>query len=475
MKRLFRVTVTVLAVVFAICAPRAAAEPLAVRCGRILDPATRTVRTGATVFLDDGKVSAATPPAGARTLDLSAFTCLPGLIDAHTHLLLQGDATSAEYDEQVLLESGPYRALRAARAATIALDHGFTTVRDLGTEGAGFADVDLKRAFERGVLPGPRVFASGPAMSVTGGYPLLGYSWERKMPDGVLKCDGPDDCRKAVRFQVQNGVDWIKVYADRSYYRTPEGGWAAIPNFTPEEMKAIVEEAHKLRKKVAAHSMTPSGHRVALSAGVDSTRARRRPRRRHRESNGRPESRVLPDDHGLGLREGPAVEDEPDLGPALDRRAGLLQEGIQGRRSDRVRNGRGRVRLGQAEPGRGVLLHGRVGHDAVGRAPLGHRRRGRSPRASGHAGLPRAWLCGRSRGGRGRPADGHQGDGEDGRGDFARKGREEAGLTRTLSRRVALSLAAPLVFFLESESALAQAPAEPVAPTAQPASVLHLS
>ena len=143
-------------------------------------------------------------------------------------------------------------------------------MRDLGTEGAGFADVDLKRAFDRGILPGPRVFTSGPAMSVTGGYPLLGYSWERKMPDGVLKCDGPDDCRKAVRFQVQNGVDWIKVYADRSYYRTPDGGWAAIPNFTPDEMKAIVEEAHKLRKKVAAHSMTPSGHRVALAAGVDS-------------------------------------------------------------------------------------------------------------------------------------------------------------------------------------------------------------
>jgi len=90
------------------------------------------------------------------------------------------------------------------------------------------------------------------------------------MPDGVLKCDGADDCRRAVRFQVQNGVDWIKVYADRSYRRRPDGGFESIANFTPEELGAIVDEAHRLRKKVAAHSITPTGHRAALAAGVDS-------------------------------------------------------------------------------------------------------------------------------------------------------------------------------------------------------------
>ena len=278
MKRSLSLSLAVLALSFG--APRVAAQPLVVKCGKLLDPATRTVHAGVLVVFDGGKVSdtkaaLAAAENAARTgakvlLDLSAYTCLPGLIDAHTHLLLQGDATAEEYDEQVLKESTPYRALRATAAARIALDHGFTTLRDLGTEGAGFTDVDLRKAFALEIVPGPRVLAAGPAMTPTGRYPLLGYSWERKMPDGVLKCDGADECRKAVRYQAQYGVDWIKVYADGSYYRTPDGGWASIPNFTQDEMNAIVDEAHRLRKKVAAHSMTPTGHRIALAAGVDS-------------------------------------------------------------------------------------------------------------------------------------------------------------------------------------------------------------
>lgn len=248
--------------------PPSPAPDLAVRCGRLLDPATRTVRPGAVLHLSGGSV-VDKAVAGETSLDLSRFTCVPGLIDAHVHLLLQGDATSAEYDEQVLRESTPFRALRAAAAARVALSHGFTTVRDMGTEGAGFTDVDLKKAFEKGVLDGPRLFTSGPAMGVTGSYPLSGFSWERKMPDGVLKCDGADDCRRAVRYQVEHGVDWIKVYADRSYYRTKDGVWASLVNFTAEELKAIVDEAHRQRRKVAAHSITPSGHHAALAAGVD--------------------------------------------------------------------------------------------------------------------------------------------------------------------------------------------------------------
>ena len=261
-----------------------AAQPLTVKCGTLLDPGSRSSKANVEIFFEGGKVkglgsssdvaapapSSPSKKSSSEVLDLSAYTCLPGLVDAHTHLLLQGDATSEEYDEQVLKESTPYRALRAVAAARIALDHGFTTVRDLGTEGAGFTDTDLRKAFERGIVPGPRVLAAGPAMTPTGRYPLLGYSWERKMPDGVLKCDGADECRKAVRYQAQYGVDWIKVYADGSYFRTQDGGWASVPNFTQDEMNAIVDEAHRLRKKVAAHSMTPTGHRIALAAGVDS-------------------------------------------------------------------------------------------------------------------------------------------------------------------------------------------------------------
>jgi imidazolonepropionase-like amidohydrolase len=185
-------------------------------------------------------------------------------------VLLQGDATADDYDVQLLKESLPYRALRATGAMRIALEHGFTTLRDIGNEGAGFADVDLKRAVEEGIVAGPRLFVATKALAPTGAYGLSGYAWELSVPKGVEMCDGPDACRRAVRDQIEHGADWIKVYADRSYYKQPDGQFRSLPNFTLEEMTAIVDQAHRSRRKVAAHSITPSGHAIALAAGVDS-------------------------------------------------------------------------------------------------------------------------------------------------------------------------------------------------------------
>jgi len=244
----------------------------AIKAGRLLDVAAQKVRENVVIVVEAGRVKelASAVPPGASVIDLGAQTVLPGFIDAHTHVLLQGDATADDYDVQLLKESLPYRALRATRAMRIALDHGFTTLRDIGNEGAGFVDVDLKRAVEAGVLAGPRLFVATKALAPTGAYGLSGYAWELSVPKGVELCDGADACRRAVRDQIAHGADWIKVYADRSYYRQGDGQIRSLPNFTLEELTAIVDQAHRTRRKVAAHSMTPTGHAIVLAAGVDS-------------------------------------------------------------------------------------------------------------------------------------------------------------------------------------------------------------
>jgi imidazolonepropionase-like amidohydrolase len=267
-----RVVLAVSLVVLQASAAPAAAPTLAIKAGHILDVAAERDRGPAFVVVSGGRIReiTAAAPAGATVIDLSEYTLMPGFIDAHTHVLLQGDATSVEYDEQLLKESLPYRALRATRALQIALHHGFTTLRDIGNEGSGFADVDLKRAIAEGVIEGPNLFVATKALAPTGAYPLFGYSWELPVPHGVEVCDGPEGCRRSVRDQISHGADWIKVYADRGYYRLPDGQIRSLPNFTVEELTAIVDQAHRSRHKVAAHSITPSGHAVALAAGVDS-------------------------------------------------------------------------------------------------------------------------------------------------------------------------------------------------------------
>ena len=252
----------------------AAKKSVAIRAGKLIDGKSDTAVANAMILIEDGKIASVTPggspPSGVELIDLSNATVLPGLIDAHTHILLQGDVTEEDYDVQLLKQSIPYRAILAARNAKIALDHGFTALRDLETEGAMYADVDVKTAINRGEVPGPRLFVSTRAMAPTGMYPLLGFSWELELPHGVQPVDGVEGARLAVREQLSHGADWIKYYSDHGYHYEADGLLHGIVNFTDDEARAIVDETHRLGHRVAAHAISCDGIAAALRAGVDS-------------------------------------------------------------------------------------------------------------------------------------------------------------------------------------------------------------
>ncbi|BCS35904.2 hypothetical protein TBR22_A51390 [Luteitalea sp. TBR-22] len=202
-------------------------------------------------------------PTGTRRIDLPGATLLPGFIEGHTHLFLHPyDETS--WNDQVLKESLSLRTARAVNHAGNTLRAGFTTARDLGTEGAGYADHGLRQAIEQGIIPGPRLLIASKAIVATGSYGPAGYASEWDVPQGAQQADGAEGLARAAREQIGHGADWIKVYAD---YRWGPSG-EARPTFSEAELRTLVEVAASSGRKVAAHAATAEGMLRAVRAGV---------------------------------------------------------------------------------------------------------------------------------------------------------------------------------------------------------------
>jgi imidazolonepropionase-like amidohydrolase len=250
---------------------------IVIRAGTLIDGKSDTVRHDQIIVIRGNRidsvadVSSAKTPTDATVIDLSKATVLPGLIDSHTHIFLQGeDPAQGGYDVNILKYPASLRAARATVAVRRALDQGFTTLRDVETEGAGYGDVGIKQAIEGGYIPGPRLFVATRAISTTGGYPLEGYAPELTLPKGVEIVDGPVEARKAAREQLDNGADWIKVYMTHRSWVGKNGELASQPTLTLEEIKAIVDEVHGWGKKVACHAYSGIGLQRALDGGCDS-------------------------------------------------------------------------------------------------------------------------------------------------------------------------------------------------------------
>jgi imidazolonepropionase-like amidohydrolase len=248
-----------------------------IRAGVLIDGKSSSARRDQVIIIRGNRIESvggaagAKIPDGAKVIDLSRSTVLPGLIDSHTHIFLQGeDPEQGGYDVNILKYPLAYRAARAAVAARRALEQGFTTLRDVETEGAGYGDVGIRMAINEGYIPGPRLFVATRAISTTGGYMLEGYAPELTMPKGAQIVDGPVEARKAAREQLDHGADWIKVYMTHRSWVGKNGELVSQPTLTVEELRAIVDETHGWGKKVACHAYGGIGLRRALDGGCDS-------------------------------------------------------------------------------------------------------------------------------------------------------------------------------------------------------------
>jgi len=270
-----------LAAVLLCCAGLAGAQTspgtlTVIRAGTLIDGTSDAPQHNKLVFVRGERIEkvadgTAAIPAGAKVIDLSSSTVLPGLIDSHTHIFLWGEEPDkGGYDANILFPALAQRAARATVAARRALEQGFTTLRDLETEGAGYGDVGIKAAINEGTIPGPRLFVVTRAISSTGGYNLEGYAPELDMPKGAQLIDGPVEARKAAREQLDHGADWIKVYMTHRSWVDRAGNLVSQPTLTVEELRAIVDETHGWGKKVACHSYSGIGMQRALDGGCDS-------------------------------------------------------------------------------------------------------------------------------------------------------------------------------------------------------------
>jgi imidazolonepropionase-like amidohydrolase len=246
-----------------------------IKAGTLIDGRSSEVRRNQTIVIRGNRIESVggdvAAPAGAKVIDLSNMTVLPGMIDAHTHIFLQGeDPAEGGYDIQLLKFPIAYRAARATVSVRRALEQGFTTLRDVETEGAGYGDVGIKMAINEGRIPGPRLFVVTRAISTTGGYNLEGYAPEIEVPKGAQLVDGPVQARKAAREQLDHGADWIKVYMTHRSWVDKQGNLVSQPTLTVDELKAIVDEAHGWKRKVACHAYGGEGMQRALDGGCDS-------------------------------------------------------------------------------------------------------------------------------------------------------------------------------------------------------------
>jgi len=248
----------------------------AIRAATLIDGISAQPRHNVLIVVRGNRIESVTdggtPPGNATVINLPAqVTVLPGLIDTHTHIFLQGeDPAEGGYDIQLLKHPNSYRAARATVSVRRALEQGFTTLRDVETEGAGYGDVGIKEAINAGFIPGPRLLVVTRAISVTGGYPLEGYNPDIVVPKGAQLGDGPDQLRKITREQLENGADWIKVYMTHRSWVDKQNRLVSQPTLTVEELKAVTDEAHGQQKRVACHAYSGIGLHRALDGGCDS-------------------------------------------------------------------------------------------------------------------------------------------------------------------------------------------------------------